>query len=82
MNTNRKSNKIIDLYRVENIDEKNAEIIKKNNQKRKMEEIIKIIEKEPELLKKLDIPKLEMIDNYYKEKIAEYKKKLSKPTAN
>ena len=36
MNTNRKSNKIIDLYRVENIDEKNAEIIKKNNQERKM----------------------------------------------
>ena len=31
MNTNRKSNKIIDLYRVENIDEKNAEIIKKND---------------------------------------------------
>ena len=29
MNTNRKSNKIIDLYKVENIDEKNAEIIKK-----------------------------------------------------
>ena len=45
-----------------------------------MEEIIKIIEKEPELLKKLDIPKLEMIDNYYKEKIAEYKKKLKKTT--
>ena len=78
MNTNRKSNKIIDLYKVENIDEKNAEIIKKNNQERKMEKIIKIIEKEPELLKKLDIPKLEMIDNYYKEKIAEYKKKLKK----
>lgn len=80
MNTNRKSNKIIDLYKVENIDEKNAEIIKKNNQERKMEKIIKIIEKEPELLKKLDIPKLEMIDNYYKEKIAEYKKKLKKTT--
>lgn len=43
---------------------------------KKLEEIIYIIEKYPYTLDKLDIDKLEIIDNYYIDKIAEYKKKI------
>lgn len=45
-------------------------------QQKKLKEIIEIIEKHPSTLQKLDIEKLEVIDNYYIEKIAEYKKKI------
>ena len=67
---------IKEKYKVE-INEINSNIIKDLNRKRKMEEIIQIIERKPETLKKLDIPKLEIIDRYYKEKIIEYKKILN-----
>ena len=69
--------KITELYKLENLDEVNANVIREANRKNIIEEIIRIIEKEPEILKKLDIPKLEVIDQYYKEKIIEYKKRLS-----
>lgn len=47
------------------------------DKKRKISEIIKLVEKDPEALKNLDIDKLKIIDKYYKEEIAEYKKKIS-----
>ena len=51
----------------------------KNKTKREtLEEIIKIIEKKPELLENLDVKKLEIIDKYYKIKVNEYKNKLKK----
>ena len=72
----KKTTKITELYKLENFDEVNADVIKETNRRNKIEEIIRIIEKEPEILNKLDIPKLEVIDQYYKDKIIEYRKKL------
>ena len=69
--------KISEQYKLENMDEVNADIIKEANRKSKIEEIIRLIEKKPEILKKLDIPKLEIIDKYYKDEIKKYKRKLS-----
>ena len=66
-----------DCNKLENLDKVNVNVIKQVNRQNKIEEIIQIIEKEPEMLKKLDIPKLEVIDKYYKDKIIEYRKKLS-----
>ncbi len=73
----KKKTKITELYKVENLDKLNADVIREANRKNKIEEIIQIIEKDPETLKRLDIPKLEVIDQYYKDKITECKKKLS-----
>ena len=49
------------------------EILKKY----KLKEIIQMIEEHPELLDTLDIPKLEIINNYYKEELEICKKKIS-----
>lgn len=73
----KKKTRIFEQYKLENLDEVNADIIKEVNRKCKIEEIIRIIEKEPELLKKIDIPKLKVIDKYYKDEIIKYRKKLS-----
>ena len=70
-NNKNASSKIDELCKVDN------SVIKKMNQKQKLEEIIKIIEKNPDILEKLDIPKLKIINKYYKDKILEYEKKLS-----
>lgn len=64
------------LYKINIPDEVNSKIINESKRKRKLLEIIQIIENNPETLEKLDIPKLEVIDNYYKEKIIECKKKI------
>lgn len=72
-----RKSKIAELYKLENMDGVNSDIIKEANRKSKIEEIIRIIEKKPEILKKLDIPKLEIIDKYYKDEIKKYKRKLS-----
>ncbi len=45
--------------------------------KYKLKEIIKMIEEHPELLDTLNIQKLEIINNYYKEEIELCKKKIS-----
>ena len=73
----KKKTKINELYKIENLEKVNANVIKQINRQNKIEEIIQIIEKEPKILEKLDIPKLEIIDKYYKDKIIEYRKKLS-----
>lgn len=52
--------------------------IPKRNPQKVIEEIIQIIEKNPSALESLDIPKLEVIDAYYKHKIKECKRKLKK----
>lgn len=70
-NNKNASSKIDELCKVD------SSVIKKMNQKQKLEEIIKIIEKNPDILEKLDIPKLKIINKYYKDKILEYEKKLS-----
>jgi len=67
-----------DFYKVENLEHVNASIIRDINNKNKIEEIIQIIEKNPDTLDKLDIPKLEIIDNYYKNKVLEYKNKIAR----
>lgn len=72
------TNKITELYKVSGMDEVNEEYRKKEDKRKKIEEIIQIIEKEPKTIKKLDISQLEVIDNYYKEKIAECKMKIAK----
>lgn len=82
-----KKEKVQEMNKVEPIlkqDEafKNQYIIKENNIKlvkplSEIERIIQIIEKEPKTLKKLSVEKLEIIDNYYIEQIAEYKRKVS-----
>lgn len=64
------------LYRVNIPDEINSNTINESKKKRNLFEIIQIIEKNPETLEKLDVSKLEVIDNYYKEKIIECKKKI------
>lgn len=69
-------------YKVENLELKNEEVIKRENQRRKLQEIIQIIENNPDSLEKLDISKLEIIDNYYAEKIAENKLKIAKLKLN
>ena len=43
-----------------------------------IEEIVKIIENNPNILENLDISKLEIIDSYYQQKIDECKKKIEK----
>lgn len=77
-----KERKVTELYKVDNLDEITSSVIEENNKKIKMQEIIDIIEKNPSTLEKLDIAKLEIIDNYYKEKIDEYKKKLANISSN
>ena len=72
-----KKYKLKDDYKIDNIDEKNTAIIRKIKKKATLEEIIHMVEKNPNLLHKLDIPKLEIIDKYYKEKIAKIRKKLN-----
>ena len=72
-----KINKMRETYKVKNINELSADIIKEANKKKITEEIIQIIEKRPDMLKNLDICKLEIIDQYYKDKIIEYKKKIA-----
>ena len=69
-------------YKVKNLENVNSEIIRRNNQRRTLEEIIQIIEKHPSSLWNLDIRKLKLIDNYYKEEIQKYKKKLEKMPNN
>ena len=69
-------NSIDKLYRVDIPDEVNYNIINEGKRKRKLHEIIQIIESNPETLEKLDIPKLEVIDKYYKEKIIECRRKI------
>lgn len=66
---------IDELYKVENVDEQKT--VKEINKKNKIEEIIQIVEKNPEILDTLNVLRLETIDNYYKEKIAEYRRKIS-----
>ena len=73
---NASDSNFIKKYKVENIENKNIEIIKKIDQKNKMEEIINIIEMNPNVLEKLNIEKLKIIDNYYQEKINEYNIKI------
>lgn len=70
------ANKINELYKVALSN--NDKIIKETNRKERLFDIIKIIEKQPEMLEDLDISKLEVIDNYYKNEISEYKKKIAK----
>lgn len=70
--------KINELYKVADLEENNKKVVKEEIKKEKLFEIIQIIEKNPETLKKMDIHKLEVIDRYYKNEIEEYKKKIAK----
>ena len=65
---------INELYKVDTIDEQ--KVVKEINRKNKIEEIIKIVEENPEILDTLNISRLELIDSYYSEKIVEYKRKV------
>ena len=67
----------IEKYQVEEAKKLTENVIKENIRRNNIEDIIKIIEERPELLDELDIDKLRIIDNYYTEKIEEYKKKLA-----
>lgn len=81
LNNNHKGrpNKVIsELYKVNDVMDTDVVV----NKKQKMQEIIDIIEKDPSVLKKLDIKKLQIIDNYYIEQIEIYKKKLAKAKKN
>jgi hypothetical protein len=54
-------------------------IVKKLKYKdKKMLEIIKTIEKNPEVLEKLNLERLKIINDYYIYQINEYKKRVSK----
>lgn len=77
-----KTKKLNDLYKVNNLDNSKANISNKNNNDKKMHEIISIIENNPSVLEKLDISRLKIIDNYYVEKIDECKKKLANVASN
>lgn len=61
-----------------NLKEIKSESMSKRNPQKVIEEIVQIIEKRPDILEKLDIEKLEVIDMYYKRKIAECKRKLKR----
>lgn len=67
----------VEKYQVEEAKDLTENVIKENIRRNNIEDIIQIIEKNPELLDELDIDKLRIIDNYYKEKIEEIKKKLA-----
>lgn len=69
-------NKLNEQYKVEDI-EFISKVAKRENKKIKLEEIIQIIEKEPQTLEKLELEKLQIIDQYYIDKIAEYNEKLT-----
>lgn len=71
------NNKFTKNYKIDNFNEVNENMLKENNRKKTITEIIFLIENNPEILEKLDVPKLKVIDNYYTEKIAECKRKLA-----
>lgn len=76
-----KENKELDnniTFKEKNLEELKFETITKRNPQKVIEEIIQIVEKNPDTLEKLDITKLEIIDMYYKRKIAECKRKLKR----
>ncbi len=74
--------KLIESTFIPNKDEQFLKLQEQANEeciKRKvMQDIIKIVEYDPSCLENLDAQKLEVIDNYYSEKIAECKAKLSR----
>ena len=74
--------KFTEIYKVNNLENVNEKIRKETKRQNKIKEIIQIIEKNPETLEKLDISKLEIIDNYYKQKIMECRRKLAKSVAS
>ena len=76
-----KKRKINDLYKIDNIDSINN-INSLNNKEKKMNEIIDVIEKNPDVLEKLSINRLKIIDNYYIEQIEKCKRKLANITKN
>lgn len=65
---------IKEMYKVENIDDVYKKLYEKIKKEQKLDEIIEIIEKNPELLEKISTDKLEIIDNYYTEKISKLEK--------
>lgn len=71
------NNQINELYKINISDEVISKIIARNNKKKKLAEIIQIIEKNPETLEKLDVIKLEIIDRYYKHEIKKYRTKIA-----
>ena len=74
-------NKVVDnniTLKENNLEELKTESISKRNPQKVIEEIIQIIEKNPDTLESLNIAKLEIIDMYYKRKIAECKRKLKR----
>ena len=63
---------------VDGIEELNEKMYKKINDEKSMNEIIKIIEKRPGLLKTLDIHKLEQVKKFYEKKNEELDLKIKK----
>ena len=72
------TNNIRELYSLPNFSEINSKFRIEQDKINAIEEIIKIIEKEPKSLKNLNIQQLEVIDNYYSKQILKYKAKISK----
>lgn len=63
-------------FKENNLEKLKFETMTRRNPQKVIEEIIQIIEKNPNVLENLDIEKLEIIDMYYKRKIVACKRKL------
>lgn len=59
----------------------NNQYVQKRSSKKIMDEIIELVEENPDMLEKLDIEKLEIIDRYYEQRIIECKEILNKRKA-
>ena len=62
-------------YKIEGLEEASKDIIKKAHNDRTLADIIRIVEQHPEVLKKLDLNKLKIIDQYYKDEIEKFRRR-------
>ena len=72
-NRNSKNNDFKNKFVIYGIDEKNKNLYKSAEDKKKMDDIINLIESNPQILNNLSYSKLEKIDELYDKKIEEIK---------
>lgn len=73
-----KNNDFKNQFIVDGIDEKNKKLYKSAEDKKKMDEIINLIESNPQILNNLSYSKLEKINELYDKKIEELKAQIIK----
>ena len=78
MDNNLKRDKFKERFVVNDIKEANDELLKKMQEEKRMNEIINMVDNNPQMLNNLSITKLEKINKLYDKKIEELDKKIEK----